>query len=66
MTKDEFVERFAEQSGYTKEEILEHMVPMHCRCGAEACKGWAMVYNNPFAVQAHQELYGIKEDEQPS
>lgn len=57
LTKEEFEENYARDSGITIEEYRETQVTLPCNCSYEGCKGWAAVSNNERAIKAHKDLY---------
>jgi len=63
MTRKEFEEGYAKRSGLTVTRLHElGQRAQPCACGADNCKGWAMVGDGGLA--RHKELYGpVKEDD---
>lgn len=65
MTKQEFIQGYAERSGLTKhicEEGIDipgagRLVARPCACGEESCGGWAMLHDSPEILSIHEQLY---------
>ena len=46
MTEQEFLEKYAKNSGVTPEYLLKSgLIPMPCDCGECTCQGWQMRSN---------------------
>ena len=58
MTKDDFINRYALNSGMLPKEILKDNVALPCHCNQDGCKGWAMVSNNPLSIKCHNDING--------
>lgn len=58
MTKDEFIQQYCKGSGWTLENFNENRVALPCSCGAEYCRGWAAIDNNPKAIAHHEKFNG--------
>lgn len=43
MTKDEFIDYYANNSKVTRKFIIEHMDAYPCECDYENCRGWQMI-----------------------
>lgn len=47
MTKEEFVKKYAENSGLTVKKLYElGLYAEQCDCDEKGCKGWRMVLNS--------------------
>lgn len=61
MNKDQFIAFYCSNSGKKWDDLKKHFVALPCNCGDESCHGWAMVSNDEFSIEIHNELYGEKE-----
>jgi hypothetical protein len=44
MTREEFIQRYADRSNVTPEWLIEQgMIAVECSCGADNCHGWQMI-----------------------
>jgi hypothetical protein len=57
VSEQEFIDGYCGRSGVTWAELSQHYVALPCACEQEYCEGWAMVSNDPHAIQTHMELY---------
>lgn len=60
MNKRQFEEGYIKRSKITSEFYHKYFVTLPCRCGADVCRGWAAVHNNPEMIKDHKEFYAPK------
>lgn len=61
MTADEFIDKYAKESGMSVDEILKDMICLPCGCDEPCCRGFAMVQNTPRSIETHNLFYGVGE-----
>lgn len=57
-SKEEFVQNFMMKSGLSPDFVGRYVVVLPCRCGCEACPGWAVVANTEDEIAKHEKEYG--------
>lgn len=78
MTRDEFLVRYARQTGHTLVELAARkMRPYRCLCGGAKCTGWRVVHDRYVEMEiaegyisedeaaAYEEELGVRYDTQP-
>jgi hypothetical protein len=63
MTRDQFIAAYCERSGVMWNHLSQFMVALPCACGELGCNGWAMVLNDPLAIELHEERSGVFRNE---
>ena len=58
MTKEEFITGYCERSKLSRATFDRRLVVLPCQCAEPNCQGWAVVENEPGALERHKELYG--------
>lgn len=55
LTKEEYVQRYANASKIPVAEVLRHMLPVRCDCDDPQCVGWAMTNVGEAVVLSMEE-----------
>jgi len=58
ISRNEFIERYCENSGIEWSELKKSKVVLPCGCDYEACQGWAMVMSDFQVIEHHKFFYG--------
>lgn len=57
ITKEEFENRYIEESEISQEFYNDEFITLPCTCDGEDCEGWAAISNNPLSLKGHNYLY---------